>query len=113
VVGRHDLERLRRFRQLLEANHLKHWPVQRYARELALSESSLNRLCMSLGLGTAFEAIQQRLALEAQRRLIFVAGPVAMIAAELGFKDPAYFCRFFRKHTGVSPTVFRHRQAEG
>ena len=108
-----DLDRLRRFRLLIESHHLEHWPVTRYARELALSESSLNRLCASLTGGSAFDLIQQRLALESRRRLVYVAGSVAAIAAELGFKDPAYFCRFFRKHTGMSPTAFRRRQADG
>jgi len=108
-LGDVELERLGRFRRLIEAHCLDHWPVSRYAAELALSESSLNRLSLNLAGGTAFELVQQRLALEARRRLTYVAGPVAMIAAELGFKDPAYFCRFFRKHTGLSPTAFRRR----
>jgi AraC family transcriptional activator of pobA len=106
---RYDLDRLRRFRLLIESHFPKRWPVKRYARQLAISESSLNRLCRGLTGGTAFDVIQQRLALEARRRLVFVSGPVAAIAAELGFKDPAYFCRFFRKHTGLSPTGFRRR----
>ncbi len=109
VVGSPDVDRLSRFRQLIEAHYLEHWPVSRYADVLGWSESSLNRLCVNLAGGTAFEVVQQRLALEARRRLTYVAGPVAMIAAELGFKDPAYFCRFFRKHAGVSPTAFRRR----
>ncbi len=108
-----DLSRLRRFRLLVEAHHLEHWPVKRYAQELALSESSLNRLCGSLSGVSAFDLIQQRLALEARRRLTYVAGSVAAIAAELGFNDPAYFCRFFRKHTGMSPMTFRRRQGGG
>jgi AraC family transcriptional activator of pobA len=112
LLDRYDLDRLRRFRQLIESHYPKRWPVRRYARELALSESSLNRLCRRLTGGTAFDVIQQRLALEARRRLVYVAAPVTAIAAELGFKDPAYFCRFFRKHTGLSPTGFR-RQGDG
>jgi AraC family transcriptional activator of pobA len=108
-----DLDRLRRFRVLLESHYLQHWPVKRYARELALSESSLNRLCASLTGNSAFVLIQQRLALESRRRLVYVAGSVAAIAAELGFNDPAYFCRFFRKHAGLSPTEFRRLQGDG
>jgi AraC family transcriptional regulator, transcriptional activator of pobA len=108
-----DFEKLRRFRLLVETHHLEHWSVKRYARELALSESSLHRLCSSLAGGSPFDLIQQRLALESRRRLIYVAGSVSAIAAELGFKDPAYFCRFFRKHTGSSPSEFRRRQAGG
>jgi AraC family transcriptional activator of pobA len=108
-----DLKLLRRFRALIETNYLKHWPVQRYARHLDLSETSLNRLCRTLCGTTAFDLIQQRLALEARRRLVFRAHPVQGIAAELGFKDPAYFSRFFRRHCGMSPAEFRRRQAGG
>jgi len=110
---RYELDRLRRFRLLVETHYQKHWPVKRYARQLALSESSLNRICRSLTGGTAFDIVQQRLALEARRRLVYVAGSVAAIAAELGFQDTAYFCRFFRRHTGVSPTEFRRHQGDG
>ena len=98
---------------LIESNYLKHWPVARYARMLGVSESSLNRLCRGLIGVTTFDVVQQRLALEARRRLIYAAGPVSSIGAELGFKDPAYFCRFFRKHCGISPAAFRRRQSGG
>lgn len=108
-----DLERLRRFQALVESRYLHHWPVKRYARELAVSESSLNRLCASLTGNSAFDLIQQRLSLESRRRLVYVAGSIAAVAAELGFKDPAYFCRFFRKHAGLSPTEFRRSQGGG
>jgi AraC family transcriptional activator of pobA len=108
-----DLERLRAFRLLIEAKYLRHWPVARYARHLGLSETSLNRLCRRLAGATAFDLIQQRLALEARRRLAYVAGSVAAIGEDLGFPDPAYFCRFFRRHNGVSPTAFRRRAAGG
>jgi len=113
AIDRQDLDRLRRFRLLIEAHYLKHWPVARYARQLAVSESSLNRLCQDLTGGTAFDVVQQRVLLEGRRRLMYVPGSVAMIAEELGFKDPAYFCRFFRRHTGLSPTAFRRRQTDG
>jgi AraC family transcriptional activator of pobA len=109
----YELDRLRRFRLLVETHYQKHWPVKRYARQLALSESSLNRICRNLTGGTAFDIVQQRLALEARRRLVYVLGSVAGVATELGFKDPAYFCRFFRRHAGVSPTEFRRHQADG
>jgi len=111
--GRHDSGRLWRFRQLVEIHYLQHWTVERYAQCLAMSETSLNRLCQRLAGTTAFEVIQQRLALEARRRLGYVPAAIAAIAAELGFKDPAYFSRFFRKHSGISPSAFRRRQETG
>jgi two-component system response regulator YesN len=30
------------------------------------------------------------------------------IAEQCGYRDAKYFCRLFRKHTGVSPEVFRN-----
>jgi AraC family transcriptional regulator, transcriptional activator of pobA len=111
--GALDAQRLRRFRHLVESQYLKHWPVRRYARHLALSETSLNRLCRRLAGSTAFDLIQHRLALEARRRLVFAAGSVSGIAGELGFKDPAYFSRFFLRQSGVSPKEFRGRHRGG
>lgn len=37
-----------------------------------------------------------------------VDGPVATIAADLGFDDPFYFSRQFRKVVGLSPTDYRN-----
>jgi AraC family transcriptional regulator, transcriptional activator of pobA len=108
-----DLDRLRRFRLSLESNLLKHWPAARYAGQLSISETSLNRLCRRLTGYTAFDLIQQRLALEARRRLLYIAGPVAALATELGFKDAAYFCRFFRRRNGMSPGEYRKSQGGG
>jgi AraC family transcriptional activator of pobA len=108
-----DLERLRRFRLLIDENYAKHWSVESYARRLAVSETSLNRLCRRLTGGTGFDLVQQRLALEARRRLIHGPSSVTGIAGALGFKDSAYFCRFFRRHSGLSPTEFRRRHAGG
>ncbi len=49
--------------------------------------------------------------LEACRKLTYVPAGVASIAYELGFQDPAYFSRLFKKLMGVTPKEFR-RQAQ-
>jgi AraC family transcriptional regulator, transcriptional activator of pobA len=108
-----DLDRLRRLRWLIEQHYAQHWPVERYARQLGLSETSLNRLCRRLSGCTGFDLQQQRLALEARRRLMHGPASVSGIAGELGFKDSAYFSRFFRRHSGVSPNEFRRRLRGG
>jgi len=51
--------------------------------------------------------VHERLAREACRRLTYVAAPISQLAYELGFEDPAYFCRFFKRHTGHSPRDYR------
>ncbi|HEV7613827.1 MAG TPA: helix-turn-helix domain-containing protein [Steroidobacteraceae bacterium] len=107
-----DLDLLREFRSLVERHYIAHWPVERYARELATSETSLNRLCRRLTGSTGFDLVQQRMALEARRRLLNAGESVSMVANRLGFKDSAYFSRFFRRHSGVSPVEFRRRQVD-
>ena len=104
-----DLARLRQFRSLLDTHYAQHWPVERYAHELGLSETSLNRLCRKLAGSTGFDLVQQRLALEARRQLLHARRSVSGIATQLGFKDSAYFCRFFRRHSGLSPHAFRQQ----
>lgn len=44
---------------------------------------------------------------EAQRLLIGTGLTIRQVAARVGFDDPAYFCRFFRRETGRSPGDFR------
>ncbi len=104
-----DIAAFHRFRALVETNLAAHWPTPRYAQALGLSESRLNRLCRAAAGKSALEVVQDRLTLEARRRLIHVAGPVSSLAYELGFEDPAYFWRFFKRRTGMTPREFRKR----
>lgn len=99
-----------RFRSLLESRYAEHWPVARYAEALHTSERTLNRLSHRIAECSAFELIQQRVVLEARRKLAYIVAPVSRLAYELGFEDPAYFCRFFRKRTGMTPSEFRRRR---
>ncbi|HYD68909.1 helix-turn-helix domain-containing protein [Azospirillum sp.] len=102
-----------RFRALVEEHYAEHWPVPCYAEALGLTERRLNRLCRTLVNRSAFEVAQDRLLLEARRRLIYIAAPVSLLAYELGFQDPAYFNRFFKKLTGETPAAFRKRERSG
>ncbi|MCL4847746.1 MAG: helix-turn-helix domain-containing protein [Acidobacteria bacterium] len=45
--------------------------------------------------------------LEATRLLLYTDEPAASIAYRLGYRDPAYFGRCFRRATGLSPRRFR------
>ncbi len=101
-----------RFRDLAETHFVEHWPVAHYAAALNVTESRLNRLCQALAGKSAFEVIQDRLLLEARRKLFYIAAPVSQLAYELGFADPAYFCRFFKKNTGMTPSAFRSGKSE-
>lgn len=94
---------------LVEANYRAHWPVSRYAGQLGLSTERLNRLVRAETGLNAQRLLHERLLREACRWLVHVAAPVSALAFELGFDDPAYFSRFFRRHTGLSPRAYRQR----
>lgn len=95
------------FRELVEAHFAEHWPVERYAEALKLTESRLNRMSQKHFGQSAFALTQERLLREARRKLIYTSAPISQLAYELGFSDPAYFCRFFKKQAGLAPSAFR------
>ena len=81
--------------------------MEAYARALAISAQRLNRICRDFSGKTAIELAHERVMLEAQRHLVYSAAPVEAIAYDLGFKDPGYFCRFFKRRSGLSPGGYR------
>lgn len=98
-----------RFRVLIEDHFKERWSIGNYAQQMGLTENRLNRICKGFTGKSAFEILQDRILLEAQRYLVYTAAPLAEIAYVLGFNDAAYFCRFFKKHTGQTPTVYREK----
>lgn len=95
------------FRHLLETHYREQWDVQTYAKALHTSISSLNRLCQEKAGHSAKGLIQERVLLEAKRRLIYTQESLERVAESLGFKDPAYFSRFFKNLAGVPPSDYR------
>ena len=102
-----------RFLMLVEAHFLQHWPLDQYASRLGLSTTRLNRLVRAESDRPALELVHERLTREACRRLVYIAAPVASLAGELGFEDPAYFSRFFKRRMGMSPHRWRQAHRDG
>lgn len=100
---------LRRFDSLLEAHFIDHWTVTDYASALNVTPQHLSRVLREATGEPASRAIEARIVREARRNLVFTNLPVATIAYELGFSDPAYFSRVFARATGMSPKAFRGR----
>ena len=98
-----------RFRALVDRDFRTQHTVQAYAQAMNVSAGQLSRLCrQALGL-SAMGVIHARIVHEAQRELVYTSLPIKVLAAKLGFEDDAYFSRFFRKHTLISPKEFRAR----
>lgn len=100
-------DHLQRFTSLLAMHYREHRPIDFYASELSLSAAHLNALCRRLAGQSALQLINQRLLLEAKRSLVYTAMTVNQVSDSLGFSEPAYFSRFFKRCSGVTPKAFR------
>jgi len=96
-----------RFKSLLEASYREQHLPSFYANELLVSGKKLNDFCKTFAGATLNNIIKDRLLLEAKRLLLHTHHSVKEISHQLGFEDPAYFNRFFRKHLGMSAAYFK------
>ena len=101
----------RRFKSVLEKNFGTINQPADYARPLKVTERALNEATRQAFGYTAAQLIRERVMLEAKRLLLHSEISVAEIADHLGFEDPAYFSRCFKKHTSRSPIDFRQSLA--
>ncbi|MFC7514910.1 helix-turn-helix domain-containing protein [Herbaspirillum sp. GCM10030257] len=96
-----------RFSELLEDNYTQHFPVAYYAKQLGITAAHLNLLCRQTIQKSALEMIHERVLLEAKRNLVYTSMTISEVSYAIGFSDPAYFTRFFKRGTGQSPKDFR------
>lgn len=102
-----DLQIFQRFNELIEGRYQEHWPLSRYAEALGATEARLNDICRRIADLPSKRLVHDRLMQEAKRLLLFTGHSVNEVCYELGFKDPAYFSRFFSRNAGMTPGEYR------
>jgi AraC family transcriptional activator of pobA len=100
------------FRKHIELSFRKQPTVAEVAKEIGLTVGRLTSVCRSVASFSPQELIHQRIITEAKRQLLYSPRSSTSISYMLGFKDPAYFSRFFKRATGESPVEFRKRASE-
>lgn len=95
------------FLQLVELHFRDHLAIDDFARMLGVKRSTLHETCLKLRQQTPLALLHDRIIEEARSRLETTDLPVEQIGFGLGFRDPAYFNRFFRRLTGLTPRAFR------
>lgn len=95
------------FINLLEQHYKQHHDLGFYGREMGVSARKLTQVCQLKTDKTAKKIINERLITEAKRLLKYTSLPLKEIVAHLGYKDIGYFCRYFKKATGKTPTGFK------
>jgi AraC-like DNA-binding protein len=96
-----------RFKLLVEDHLTDHLTIVDIAERLALNPNGLYNIVKHYAGLSPKEFITNRLILEAKRRLYYAeSSSIKELAYELGFNDPEYFSRLFKKATGKTITVF-------
>lgn len=99
------------FRRELEKQYSKMHTVREYADALNVSTKTLSN-CISECTGRQpLSIINDRIILEAKRLLSFTDMMVKEVAFQLGYEDPSYFVKFFKRETGYLPSVLKENFA--
>lgn len=97
-----------RFVALVHEHCAREREVTFYADRLCISTRYLSTIVRNISHGSAKEFIDRAVVLEIKVMLQSTDLSVQEIAYRLRFPDQSYLGRFFKKHTGESPTEYRN-----
>lgn len=95
------------FRKTLEQEYDRMHTVKDYADRLNVSSKTLTNSVTECSRKSPLAFINDRVILEAKRLLRFTNLMVKEIAYRMGYDDPSYFVKFFKRQTGYLPSDFR------
>ena len=101
-------ELFHRFVTLVQAHSSQEREVSFYADKLCISTRYLSTIVRTVARSSAKEFIDRSVVLEIKMMLQSTDLSVQEIAYRLRFPDQSYLGRFFKKHTGESPTEYRN-----
>jgi len=81
--------------------------VSDYALQLKVTPKNLLRKFKKVGIDNPSFIIKNRILIESKLLLVYTDKTVSEICFKLGFSDPAYFSRFFKRNTGMTTRMFR------
>jgi AraC family transcriptional regulator, transcriptional activator of pobA len=105
-----DLSKFAEFKLIVETHLTEQPSINAIAGKLSLTTNSLYRLVKEYSGTSPKDFFTNRLMIEAQRKLRYSNLSVKELAYELGFNDPDYFSRLFKKSTGKSISDFLNSQ---
>ena len=102
-----EIQLHRRFTRLLEDDYAEHHDAAHYADALAVPAAALSRALSHVTGRATKDLILDRVMLEAARLLRFTDLSVGEVAHRVGFEDPLYFSRAFKRRHGEPPQAYR------
>jgi transcriptional regulator GlxA family with amidase domain len=84
-------------------------PIEQAARQSGISERSFKRRFKKATGHTPIDYVQRLRVNEAKRRLERTDAPVDEIGWQVGYEDPTFFRRLFKRVTGVTASAYRRK----
>lgn len=97
---------IRSFKELVEETYTQKKSVSYYSEQLGVTSATLNRRVKEELGQSVMQVINERLAIAARVALRTGEKSIKEVSFEMGFDDPLYFSRFFKKHFGSSPSQY-------
>ncbi len=98
---------MRHYLRLIDHHYIEKRTVGEYAAMLSVSTNYLSQAVKQASGKNALSFIVARVAVEARSLVLYTDLQIAEIAYQLNFSDPANFSKFFKKHTGQTPSQLR------
>ena len=103
---------LENFEHLLDQSYDKQKLPKFYADKLNISTKHLNRVVKETINKTTNQMISDRVILEAKRLIVHSNSSLSNISETLEFSDYAYFSKYFKSRTGITPMNFKKKYSQ-
>lgn len=103
-------ELFHKYMTLVRENFREHHNVSFYAEQLCITTRYLSTIVRSVAGESPKDIIDHMIVLEAKVLLRSTNMSIQEIALRLHFPDQSYLGRYFRKHTGESPSEYRNKR---
>lgn len=105
----YDQDLFSQFTNLLEQYFKQHHDLSFYAEQMGITTRKLTTICREKSGKSAKKLINERVLTGAKRLMKYTSLPLKEITHLLGYKEVGYFCRYFKKSTGMRPTEYKNK----